>query len=188
MILALAAALLFQQPDTLPVFDSPDTERLVIRAIEAVGEVPTELRDYEADVQSTMQITIAADTAGVADLPATVDEVVSTIRWERRGYLHQEVTGHRTRVLVPLPYTLATILEAELGLVPLGGLGIALFSLPLAFALGFALIQGHPFIDGNKRIGHAAMEVFLVLNGFEINASVDEQEAVTSAEQVYGEV
>ncbi len=111
MILALAAALLFQQPDTLPVFDSPDTERLVIRAIEAVGEVPTELRDYEADVQSTMQITIAADTAGVADLPATVDEVVSTIRWERRGYLHQEVTGHRTRVLVPLPYTLATILE-----------------------------------------------------------------------------
>jgi death on curing protein len=45
-----------------------------------------------------------------------------------------------------------------------------------AAALGFALIQGHPFIDGNKRIGHAAMEVFLVLNGFEVNESVDEQE------------
>lgn len=45
-----------------------------------------------------------------------------------------------------------------------------------ASALGFSLIQNHPFIDGNKRIGHAAMETFLVLNGFEITASVNEQE------------
>jgi len=36
-------------------------------------------------------------------------------------------------------------------------------------------VQGHAFIDGNKRIGHAAMEVFLMLNGFEMNESVDEQ-------------
>jgi len=43
-------------------------------------------------------------------------------------------------------------------------------------ALGFSLIQNHPFVDGNKRAGHAAMETFLVLNGFEIDASVDEQE------------
>ncbi|MBW4607939.1 MAG: type II toxin-antitoxin system death-on-curing family toxin [Hassallia sp. WJT32-NPBG1] len=47
-----------------------------------------------------------------------------------------------------------------------------------ASALGFSLIKNHAFIDGNKRIGHAAMEVFLVLNGFEINAAVDEQEQV----------
>lgn len=47
-----------------------------------------------------------------------------------------------------------------------------------AAALGFSLIMNHPFIDGNKRIGHAAMEAFLVLNGFEINATVDEQEKV----------
>ena len=45
-----------------------------------------------------------------------------------------------------------------------------------AGALGFALIQGHPFVDGNKRIGHAAVETFLVLNGFELAESVDEQE------------
>lgn len=44
--------------------------------------------------------------------------------------------------------------------------------------LGFALICNHPFIDGNKRIGHAAMEVLLVLNGYQIEASVDEQEQV----------
>ena len=45
-------------------------------------------------------------------------------------------------------------------------------------ALGFSLINNHPFIDGNKRIGHAAMETFLVLNGYEIEATVDEQEQV----------
>ena len=44
-----------------------------------------------------------------------------------------------------------------------------------ASALGFSLIQNHPFIDGNKRVGHAAMETFLLLNGYEISANVDEQ-------------
>ena len=47
-----------------------------------------------------------------------------------------------------------------------------------AAALGFALVANHPFVDGNKRVGHAAMEVLLVLNGFEIDASVNEQERV----------
>ena len=44
--------------------------------------------------------------------------------------------------------------------------------------LGFSLIANHPFVDGNKRIGHAAMAVFLLLNGFEIRADVDDQERV----------
>jgi len=47
-----------------------------------------------------------------------------------------------------------------------------------AAALGYALIKNHPFLDGNKRTGHAIMEVFLVLNGHEIRATVDEQEHV----------
>jgi death-on-curing protein len=47
-----------------------------------------------------------------------------------------------------------------------------------AASLGFSLIKNHPFVDGNKRAGHAAMEVFLLLNGYEIDASVDEQEQV----------
>lgn len=47
-----------------------------------------------------------------------------------------------------------------------------------AAALGFSLAMNHPFVDGNKRTAHAALEVFLVLNGFEVNASVDEQEAI----------
>ncbi|NDJ17871.1 type II toxin-antitoxin system death-on-curing family toxin [Myxacorys almedinensis A] len=45
-----------------------------------------------------------------------------------------------------------------------------------AAALGLSIIMNHPFVDGNKRTGHAAMETFLILNGMEINASVDEQE------------
>lgn len=47
-----------------------------------------------------------------------------------------------------------------------------------AAALCFFLVMNHPFLDGNKRIGHAAMETFLILNGFEIEASVNEQEKI----------
>jgi death on curing protein len=50
-----------------------------------------------------------------------------------------------------------------------------------AAALGFSIIMNHPFVDGNKRTGHAAMETFLVLNGVEIKASVDKQERVVLA-------
>jgi death-on-curing protein len=45
-----------------------------------------------------------------------------------------------------------------------------------AAALALSLTLKHPFVDGNKRAGHAAMEVFLILNGYELAASVDEQE------------
>ncbi len=47
-----------------------------------------------------------------------------------------------------------------------------------AAAMGFSLIKNHAFVDGNKRIGHAAMETFLFMNGYEIDASVDEQEQI----------
>ena len=45
-----------------------------------------------------------------------------------------------------------------------------------AAALGYSLIRNHGFFDGNKRIAHAAMEVFLVMNGIAIRAPADEQE------------
>lgn len=47
-----------------------------------------------------------------------------------------------------------------------------------AAAKGFSLASNHGFEDGNKRIAHAAMETFLILNGYEIDASIDEQEVV----------
>jgi death-on-curing protein len=57
-----------------------------------------------------------------------------------------------------------------------GGADLHATVIEKAAALGFALVANHAFVDGNKRVGHAAMEVFLVLNGFEISASVDDQE------------
>ncbi len=40
------------------------------------------------------------------------------------------------------------------------------------------LTLGELLVDGNKRLGHAAMAVFLYRNGHEIEASVNEQERV----------
>jgi len=50
-----------------------------------------------------------------------------------------------------------------------------------AAALGFSLIQIHPLVDGNKRIGHAAMETTLVLNGVELSASEAMKDALGEA-------
>lgn len=47
-----------------------------------------------------------------------------------------------------------------------------------AAALAYSLALNHPFIDGNKRVAHAAMEVFLALNGLGLRADVDEQETL----------
>jgi len=47
-----------------------------------------------------------------------------------------------------------------------------------AAALSFSLIKNHAFIDGNKRVAHAVMETFLILNGHELQASTEEQETV----------
>lgn len=47
-----------------------------------------------------------------------------------------------------------------------------------AAAFCFSLVLNHPFVDGNKRVGHAAMETFLVMNGFEVDAEVDDAECV----------
>jgi len=47
-----------------------------------------------------------------------------------------------------------------------------------AGVLGYSVIANHPFVDGNKRTGHAAIEVFLVLNGYELRALVNEQERI----------
>ncbi len=50
-----------------------------------------------------------------------------------------------------------------------------------AAALSFSIIMNYPFVDGNKRTEHAAMEVFLVLNRLEIDSTVDEQEKILLA-------
>lgn len=45
-------------------------------------------------------------------------------------------------------------------------------------ALCYSLISNHPFIDGNKRVSHAAMMSFLKRNGANLIANVNEQERV----------
>lgn len=44
-----------------------------------------------------------------------------------------------------------------------------------AAVLWWYLWLSEAFVDGNKRTAYAAMEVFLLLNGWKVNASVDEQ-------------
>jgi death-on-curing protein len=48
-----------------------------------------------------------------------------------------------------------------------------------AAALMPSLVLNHPFVDGNKRIGVAAAELFLEYNGQGLNAADEELEAVT---------
>ena len=50
----------------------------------------------------------------------------------------------------------------------------------MAAAYLYHLVQNHPFIDGNKRIGAAAATAFLAFNGYEINSSVSEYSAGTT--------
>lgn len=41
----------------------------------------------------------------------------------------------------------------------------------MAAAYGYGLSRNHPFFDGNKRTGFVAAELFLNLNGFELDAT-----------------
>lgn len=38
----------------------------------------------------------------------------------------------------------------------------------------FHLVQNHPFLDGNKRVGFAAMDTFLRLNSYRLDMEDDE--------------
>ena len=44
----------------------------------------------------------------------------------------------------------------------------------MAAAYLFHLVENHPFLDGNKRVGAMAALVFLDLNGFEFDATVEQ--------------
>ena len=48
-------------------------------------------------------------------------------------------------------------------------------------ALLHSLVQNHPFADGNKRVGAAAAELFLLVNGHGLSASDAELEGLVLA-------
>ncbi len=50
-----------------------------------------------------------------------------------------------------------------------------------AAALLHSIVMNHPFIDGNKRAGAMAAELFLIVNDVELTASDDEMLDVTLA-------
>lgn len=50
-----------------------------------------------------------------------------------------------------------------------------------AAAFMHSLVMNHPFVDGNKRVGVIAMELFLIVNAFALDAFDEELEAVTMA-------
>jgi len=57
----------------------------------------------------------------------------------------------------------------------------------LAAAYAFGLIRNHPFIDGNKRTGYVAAELFLMLNGWALTAS-DESAVLTTLSLAAGQL
>jgi death-on-curing protein len=48
-----------------------------------------------------------------------------------------------------------------------------LAALATAYAGGF--VRNPPFVDGNKRIAHLAARTFLIINGWNVNASAEEK-------------
>jgi len=48
--------------------------------------------------------------------------------------------------------------------------------------IGYSLIQNHPFIDGNKRTGFAAMHLMLLINGYDLTSTAKEE--ITMAENI----
>jgi death-on-curing protein len=51
----------------------------------------------------------------------------------------------------------------------------------IAASLSYGLIKNHAFIDGNKRIGLGALVVLLAINGYQLDASTDDQIATVLA-------
>ena len=54
--------------------------------------------------------------------------------------------------------------------------GVELFPsiMEKAARFAFGIVKNHPFIDGNKRIGIMAMQIFLYINGIELICSNDD--------------
>jgi death on curing protein len=48
----------------------------------------------------------------------------------------------------------------------------------LAAAYAFGIARNHPFVDGNKRAAYVAMEVLLLMNGYELE--LDEHDTIAT--------
>jgi death-on-curing protein len=50
-----------------------------------------------------------------------------------------------------------------------------------ATAIAYSLMTNHGVADGNKRVGYGALVVFLKVNGHDIQATLEEKEAISLA-------
>jgi death on curing protein len=57
----------------------------------------------------------------------------------------------------------------------------------LAASYGCGLAKNHPFNDGNKRTAYVAMELFLVLNGYQLTSS-DADSVLTMLQVASGDI
>ncbi|MFH1854543.1 MAG: type II toxin-antitoxin system death-on-curing family toxin, partial [Candidatus Omnitrophota bacterium] len=44
---------------------------------------------------------------------------------------------------------------------------------------GYSIIQNHPFLDGNKRAGFAAIHLMLLINGYDLASTTEEEIGMT---------
>ena len=45
--------------------------------------------------------------------------------------------------------------------------------------LGYSIIQNHSFLDGNKRVGFAVMHLMLLINGYDMVSTAEEEISMT---------
>jgi death-on-curing protein len=45
--------------------------------------------------------------------------------------------------------------------------------------LGYSIIQNHPFLDGNKRAGFAAIHLMLLINAYDLTSTSEEEISMT---------
>jgi hypothetical protein len=93
-------------------FDAPSTRELVGRVSQTMGIIPAGLADYRARMESSVYLSLRADSTIGGELPLTVDEFAGEVSWAREGGLEQRIRGHRIRQLAPTPYTIGSWLES----------------------------------------------------------------------------
>jgi len=78
-----------------------------------------------------------------------------------------QLAEHGGRIGVRDAGLLASALVRPVNLVAYGKPGV----IECAAAYGFGLSRNHPFVDGNKRTAFVCMELFLALNGYQLEAT-----------------
>jgi hypothetical protein len=67
--------------------------------------------DYRADVFSQLEQQVVGEGGLGNEAPVAVDQMRSTIRWNRNGVVEQTVHVHRVRLGIGVPFTVGTSVE-----------------------------------------------------------------------------